>query len=552
MNLGDGPCAITRMRTDWSGGPTYIPVAESNGIVLCAPQFCPHTTNLPKRNATTVYTVVVFLWGVLMLWENTLATLRSDHGYKGDGSLESVKSFVNEGDGIDLVGADDKPLDLDSAFAEFRTSKRKTARVDDTPTPPARSAPAIHTSKAARSDAAGYNKMDGDGQRHEYSRKAYNQKANSGKTIFPDADVAEAFGAYVRYATLKNINPDYGQRQSDVDILNHFGIKTLTTTTGTAAGFTIPEDLNRFLIDIRTNYGVLSPYLRRERQSQNLQSHMRQTGDLTVYQVGEGSSGTASDMAFDLVSVTATKLGCRTLMTNEILNDSALNLADVAARNILWSFEKRLEECVVQGDGTSTYYGMTGFCGNATNIGGAFAREVVAGGGTWTTDGDKDNLSGVVVAAGNTFAEVTALNLDQMTAQASNSNARNAYFCSRPFYAQVFQRLTRTSGVSVPDVTGRMVPSWNGYPIIMVESMAKSDTNSQVACLFGDLGRASIVGEVGGIQIRSSDTRYIEEDSVVMVGFHRVGLTVHDVGNYNATIANHVGAPVVGLAMANA
>lgn len=522
-----------------------------------------------------------------MDFELILATLRKRYGYGGDGSLESVKTFcktynANGVAGLELTNANDEPIDLDACWAAGQKARAAKARCkiegDLTLMDPGAEGEGEGDKSAARrepvnragaADVKSYaDALNGDGfragrDRDRWEKTRYNRLSGKvhGQYVFSECDEAEAFGAISRLAIMDGRG--YPQKARDMEIASHYGYKAQVTNIGTLGGFTVPEDFNRTFIDIRTNYGVLAPYLRYERQAQDTQVHTRQTGDLTVYQVGQTTAPTRSDITVDRVTVTTTKLGTSTVIANELVNDSALNFGDRVAFNINWSFQKRLEECIIQGDGTSAYYGFTGFCGNDTTPGGAFRRVVEGGGGTWTTDGNKTNASAVILASGNTLAEVDEDDLDRMVAATVNSNSTGVFFCSRPVYAQVFQRMTRGSMIpispstnaalrgSIAEVTGRMVPGWNGYPIVMVESMQKGDVNSGVPILFGELSRSSIVGEVGGLVIKSSADRLIEEDALLVVGFYRAGLTVHDVGNYSATASLRKPAPTVGLALAN-
>lgn len=495
-------------------------------------------------------------------WKRLTALLRDSKAYTGDDSLDAVTAFVTDNN-LDLLDNDGKtPLDLKALHDEC--SKRTPLTLPDDE--PAVKAKAPSGKSPAAADAKAYD-ADRAPQRFTIGNaaaKSYNAKAARGETVYADADQAEAYGAMIRYHGLKNV--DYSQKARDAEICEAYGLKVSSTTVGTAGGFTVPQDFNQTLIDIRTNYGTLSPFLRREQQSQDLQLHPRQTGDLAVYPVTQGASTTASDMAFDQVGVTCRKMGCLSVHNNELLNDSALNFADIATRNIAWSFEKELERIIVRADGTNTnavgtYYGFTGLFGNSTNQGGAYRRAVEAAGGTWTTDANKSNLSSIVVGAGNTWASLTPANLDDMIAQTVNSNTFNAFFCSRTFYSQVFKRLAQSNfnGATpaggrgtINEMTSRQAMQWNGYDIYVVELAHRAGAANQVCCLFGDISRAMIVGQVGTMTIATTDQgTYWDNDQFAIRGLVRQGFTVHSVGNYTATAEDRNPAPLTALVTAN-
>ena len=49
------------------------------------------------------------------------------------------------------------------------------------------------------------------------------------------------------------------------------------------------------------------------------------------------------------------------------------------------------------------------------------------------------------------------------------------------------------------------------------------------------------------MEIAVSTERYFDSGLIAFRGLQRVGLTVHDVGNYNATAASRTPGPIIGL-----
>jgi HK97 family phage major capsid protein len=84
-----------------------------------------------------------------------------------------------------------------------------------------------------------------------------------------------------------------------------------------------------------------------------------------------------------------------------------------------------------------------------------------------------------------------------------------------------------------------------GYPVEVTQVMPKTDANSQVACLFGDLALASDFGDRQQTSIATSEHLYFASNEMAIRGIERVDINNHDVGS--ATEAG----PIVGLLTAS-
>lgn len=300
-----------------------------------------------------------------------------------------------------------------------------------------------------------------------------------------------------------------------------------STSVNTQGGSLVPEELEAAIISLREEYGVARQVVRIRPMGSDHRKVPRRTGGLTAYFVGEGVEGTESDMGWDNVGLTAKKLMALTRMSSEIDEDSIIDLAQTFTDEVALAFAEKEDDCLFNGDGTSTYGGMVGLR-------------------TLIIDGDHD--AGKVTAAANvdTFGEVTTTELDSMVAALPNYAHRNAaWYCSRVGFAKMFQRLLEAAGGLTMEalVEGPTKLGWLGYPIIISEKMPTStgDLSDVVMFLFGDLSKSSSLGDRRGIRVMLSEHRYFELDQVGVKGTERFDLVNHDVGD------NTTAGPVVGL-----
>lgn len=468
-------------------------------------------------------------------WADVLNALRKDHGFAGEDDLATVKAFVSE-KSIELTDEAEQPLDLDAVF------KTKTVKAKIAPTPE----PEKKTVKVSRAVAVDAKAYSGAGDaRRDYGKKAYDRKVAEGKAAFSCADEAEQIGAFFRLAIAGY--KSYPQRDNDEAIIG----KTMTGTVPATGGVVVPPEFNPSLVDLKAKYGgLISRIARVERlPSGEAMTFPRRTGSQTVYYPGEAGSITASDPTLDQVSVTPTKYATLTYASSEWLNDAAINAADFIVREAVWSIEKAKEDNFVKGDGTAAY-------GHAVGLTYKPRLVLEAGGGTWTTDADKAKLAGFVNAAGNAWSEITLANLEEVVGRYPIFNASQGtpgWICHNAFYWNVMARLALAQGGSTTTevINGIRTPMFLGHPVYLTNSMPAVEGNSQVACLFGDVSMGSIVGEVNGMTVASSEHFAFDTDRIAYRVTTRTGISVHDVGNYHATASSRVAGPICGLITLN-
>jgi len=363
--------------------------------------------------------------------------------------------------------------------------------------------------------------------------KAYNRRAKSPQpgqtpTVWSSADEAEAFGAFSRLAFMGQ--REYGQKARDKEIM----AKANITTTFTSAGALIPPAFTPRLIDLRESYGVFQGLAQNETMSSDIQSFPRRTGDLTVYSPGEAGTITESNMSFDGVEILARKRAVISKLSNESIDDSALNISDVVATNISWSFSKDIDERGFNGDGTSMYAGDVGI------------REKLKGLSSTIAD-----IAGLFVGSGNLYSELVLADFESVLGLHPDFDTplgEPKWIVNKRFYTEVMMRLALASGgVTALEIEGKRANVFLGYPVVFARSMPRTEANSQVCALFGNIDAGAMYGDRKTMEIATSSDRYFEQDSIAIRGIMRSGITVHDVGNASATEADREPGPIVGL-----
>lgn len=302
--------------------------------------------------------------------------------------------------------------------------------------------------------------------------------------------------------------------------------------TNISAGYLVEPEFDSELIKLMLNYGVFRRNARIKPMASDTKSTPRRKGGLTAYFVAEGGAGTESDPTYDRVGLTAKKIMTLTRMSNEFGEDAMIDMVDELFDEIAQAFAYKEDLCGFLGDGTSTYGGIHGVSPRLIALNGV------------------DDGGGLVLGAGDTFAEITLANLTKLVGFLPTYARANAkWYCSPLFYYSVMVNLlTAAGGNTIQNLqAGESGELFLGYPRELTEVLPTADAVSQVCCLFGDLQKAAQFGDrrqrtlafsteatVGGESMFERDERGVR-------GTERFDINVHDVGTATAA------GPIVGL-----
>ena len=309
------------------------------------------------------------------------------------------------------------------------------------------------------------------------------------------------------------------------------GIEMRVQTEGvnTAGGYLVPSVMEDAIISLRETYGVARQECRIHAMTTDHTYVPRRTGGVTAYFIGETTEITESEKSWDQVELTARKLGALTRMSTDLGEDSVINIADDLANEMAYAFAKKEDECLWDGDGTSTYGGTVGI--RVKMIDGAHAGSYVE-----------------AVAAGDEWAEIEDLDLTNVEAALPLYADMGAkWYCSKAAKVGTFNRLIKAAG----GVTGKEMAEgfgnmYDGYPIAMSAAMPSDDAaaalNAKIMMIFGNLRMSTTLGSRRDITIKITDQRYIEFDQIGIQATERFCIVNHDIGGTTG-----VRGPVVGL-----
>lgn len=373
--------------------------------------------------------------------------------------------------------------------------------------------------------------------RYEHRVKQYGVGIGRGQAKFVDPDCAEAAGAFFRTVACKSrgiVNP---KAKSDAEILQ----KTNTTYDFGSAGATVRGGFLDDFIYIVEKYGVTQKLMSTTSMPEGSLDVMRSLDGTTVYAVGEGASITASDLSVDLINLTAGKYAAYSVVTNELLDDSAISIGERLSEEFGQKFAQKRDNLVFNANGEAAYHGQTGFTNALLGV-----------------DGTVANIKALQVASGNTWAEIVIGDIFGMIGRLLHSdNAKQPVFtCSRQFAWQVlFPAVGAYLGTSIGDVSasnfetpGGEGPDFKvlGYDGFYTQVMPTAEANSSIALMFGDFDRAAKFGNVtGGMKFGSSEHAAFASDAIAFRATDRFGVRVHDVGSTTEQ------SPVVGLITAS-
>lgn len=323
------------------------------------------------------------------------------------------------------------------------------------------------------------------------SRLATSLKTFSGPTGLADAQVSGEF--------LRNVI------NGDIKM-------TMTENDPGAGGYTVPVELTRRIIDKRERVGIsrqtasVTPM-----QSDILQVPKLISGPAVAY-VGEASAITPVDQVWGQIELHAKKRAVLVKISNELLQDSVINLAEYVAGRAAFELAKQEDQEYVNGDAASTYGGEVGLL---TSLGTA---------GVFTPTDDHDAWDAF------TMADLTAC----MGLLPSDYGDNTRWICSPQFYYSVMVRLLASAGgndIVTLEAGGGPRPTFLGRPVFLTSAMPTATATSTVSALFGCFSEAAVIGDRVSLEVAVSTDRYFDEYCTALRVIARYDLNIHEGGD---------------------
>ena len=282
-----------------------------------------------------------------------------------------------------------------------------------------------------------------------------------------------------------------------------------TGGTNSEGGFLVPDPLSDAIIDVRDSVGVARQISRVNPMTSDTLSVPKRSGGLTIDYPSEAGSITASDKAWANVSLAVKKQATLSKVSNELLADAVINVADDLASEIGFAFAQASDNELINGDGSSTYGSETGVI------------SALGAAGKVTLDSGETSQSSVTLADLHSVAGKLG---DKHHAQA-------VWVMNRSFYSNVVQKLVYAAGGNtVSDIAGGSGASLFGYQVYLTEQMP-ADAADKCIALFGAFVNGVVIGDRDGVEIAMSDSVYFADDCMGIRATARNDINVHDAGD---------------------
>ena len=346
---------------------------------------------------------------------------------------------------------------------------------------------------------------------------------------------AYRFGQWA-LATATMCMPGKFQFYNSVEFCQQNGLMNVHGEGGadvSGAGIFVPDEFSTDIIRLVEQFGVIRRLVPATLMRSETKTTPRRVGGLTAYAVGENSAGTESDAEWNEVKLVAKKWMVLTRMSNELSEDSVVNIANELIREIALAFAIKEDQSGFLGDGTSTYNGIVGIVTKLDTL--------TAG-----------TAPGLILGAGNAYSELTLANFSSVVAALPQYAASMpAWVTHRTFFYNVMQPLALAAGgTTASDIANGIQPRFLGYPVEFAQVMPSAAANSQIPVIFGDLSLGCQFGDRRMMNIEFSDQVSVggesvwERDQIAVKATSRNDFVCHDFGT------NSVAGPIVGLEMA--
>ena len=306
---------------------------------------------------------------------------------------------------------------------------------------------------------------------------------------------------------------------------NGMGLRTKAHLEGvnSQGGFLVPDEFENELVTLREQYGVFRRNAKVYPMSSDTLRIAKRSSGLTAYFVGEANAITESTQVFDSNTLVAKKLAAITTVSNELLEDAVINIADDIAGEIAYAFAQKEDDCGFNGDGTSTYGGIVGLANALTDA----TYQISTG--TATT------------CAGVALSDINK-GFGKLPNWAYQRNGVKIY-CHKSVYHTVFERLAMAAGgVTAAEIAAGTQPRFFGYQVEFAQVLPTVTAADAVGgdatfAYIGDLAQGCYFGDRRSTSIAFSDSALnaFEQDERVARGTERFDIVCANVGSSSAS-----------------
>lgn len=341
---------------------------------------------------------------------------------------------------------------------------------------------------------------------------------DSGKaTMFRSSSDAEACGRWIRGYVL-------GRAEDRSWYEKHVEARALSPSDNNKGAVFIPDTFASTVIRLVESYGAFPAQANNLQMASDTLYIPRRTAGNTAYHTGANSETTVTDMATDNVLLSSKEVRVGTRVPNQLIDDSAIDLAGLVAQEFALAIALRIDEDGFIGTGASTYGGIRG-------IQWKFENETLTAG---IHDSSQTAVTALTI---DDFANTIA----KLPTYASQSPTCG-WYTTPQMHALAMQSLALGgNGASANEIVdGVRRPQFMGWPVFFNNVMRKTAAATQCVALFGDLKRSSHFALRRQVAVRASTDRYIEFDQTYFqatVSYDAVTSDVGDASNAGPVVA---------------
>jgi HK97 family phage major capsid protein len=277
---------------------------------------------------------------------------------------------------------------------------------------------------------------------------------------------------------------------------------------GSSGGFTVPDEMESAIVDMRLQYGVARRLCKIIPMGSAAVTVPVRTAGVTSYFVAEQAGPTNNDPTWGQAQLVAKSLKTETRFTQELEEDAVIDIGAFVVDELALSQAAMEDNCWLNGDGSSTFGGMTGLI---TLLEAGYAT-----------------LAGNVAGASNTdtWSEIIAGELVAVMGKCPSYAKSNAKWLTSPYAdSMVFARLLAAGGGNtIQTLQGTTGAAFLGYMRETCEYMpagATTDYTNKVMALFGDFSKACLFGDRRGITVQVLRELYAQSGIISVLATSR-------------------------------
>lgn len=332
-----------------------------------------------------------------------------------------------------------------------------------------------------------------------------NNKTEYASLKLDDKSEARKMAAHWMRASLGNEQSAVWMRDNGINF------RAFSEGLNSKGGIFVPEQIVNQINIYRDSYGVARKWLDISPMTSDTQKIYVDVEDVGFAFYGEGQTIGKTDKTWAWVRVNAEKAGKIAMITNELNADALVAIGEKVIVSLARAAAKLEDQCLILGDSSSTYAGMTGL--NAT----------------FNTAKTNSYVGAITATGHSTFATVTHADLVKVVATlpewAESENV--GWYMNKYVKGQVFDRLSVTSnGIRPGDQAAGSPASYLNYPIHTSPILSKVESTANPIAYFGDMRKAVVFGDRNQMQVSLSDEYGFAEDCKAIRALSRFGLVV--------------------------